>query len=219
VGEGVARRAMREDTESTSVESLLLDPSLLSVVLSNVLSIVLALVFDWDLNEILWVYWGQSVVIGVTNFIRMMRLKEFTTRGLKSGGRAVPETQKAKRETAFFFLIHYGFFHLVYAVFLSQRMPLNLLSQQDATFLLIAIGGFAFTHGYSLIHNAGDDFRHKKPNLGTLLFYPYMRVMPMHLTILAGAATGGGAVTAFMILKTIADAGMHMVEHALFRRT
>ncbi len=204
--------------------SLVLDPSLLGVVLSNVVSIALAIFFKWDLNEILWIYWGQSVVIGVTNFIRMIRLKEFTTAGLKSGGRSVPETQQAKRQTAFFFLAHYGIFHLVYAVFLWIKKPLDLPSDQGVTFLLIAVGGFALTHGYSLVRNEGEDFRHKKPNLGTLLFYPYIRIIPMHLTIMAGVASGvaGGTnvvvMVAFMTLKTFADAGMHMVEHAIFRR-
>jgi len=206
-----------------SARSLFLDPSLFGVVLSNMVSIGLALAFKWDLGEILWVYWGQSIVIGVTNFIRMMRLKKFTTSGLKSGGQPVPETQRAKRQTAFFFLVHYGGFHLGYAVFLSTQKPLNLLSEQDASFLIVAIAGFAITHGYSLFHNEGEDFRHKKPNLGTLLFYPYLRVIPMHLTILMGGAAVGKdssttPLTVFMIMKTFADASMHMVGHAIFRR-
>jgi hypothetical protein len=201
---------MENDASAPTPKSLLFDSSLLGVVLSNVLSIGFALYFKWDLGEIMWVFWGQNVVIGVTNFIRMMRLKEFSTSGLKSGGRPVPETQKAKRQTAFFFL--------------TVKKPLDFSAQQDIAFLLIAVGGVAATHGYSLFHNESSDFRHKKPNLGTLLFYPYMRVIPMHIAILAGAAldsngaASGLVLVAFMIMKTFADAGMHMVEHYLFQR-
>jgi len=203
---------------SVSARSLLLDPSLFGVIFSNVLSIVLAAIFHWDLGEILWIYWAQNVIIGISNFIRIMSLKDFTTKGLSSNGRPVPETQKAKRDTAFFFLMHYGFFHFAYAVFLATQHPVNLAANGDIAFLIVAIAGFALTHGYSFIHNKGADFRHRKPNLGTMLFYPYMRVLPMHFIILAGTFLGGGAMTAFMLMKTVADAGMHMVEHALFRR-
>lgn len=209
---------MSEPAERLGARSLLLDPSLFGLIFSNVLSIVLALVFHWDLSEILWIYWAQNVIIGISNFIRIMSLKEFTTGGLKSNGRPVPETQKAKRDTAFFFLIHYGFFHLVYAVFLGTRNPINLANTEQTVFLLVAVLGFAVTHGYSLIHNKGDDFRHRKPNLGALLFYPYMRVLPMHFIILTGAFLDGGATPIFMAMKTVADAGMHIAEHALFRR-
>lgn len=62
------------------------------------------------------------------------------------------------------------------------------------------------------------DFRDKKPNLGTLVFYPYLRIIPMHLTILWGTQMGGGAMLFFMLIKTVADAGMHIVEHNLFRQ-
>lgn len=54
--------------------------------------------------------------------------------------------------------------------------------------------------------------------LGTLMFYPYLRIIPMHLTIIFGSMMGEGKVVLFMILKTVSDAAMHMVEHALFRK-
>ena len=40
----------------------------------------------------------------------------------------------------------------------------------------------------------------------------------MHLTIIFGSMMGEGKVVLFMILKTVSDAAMHMVEHALFRK-
>lgn len=209
---------MSDPADALSARSLFFDPSLVGVIASNLLSIILATVFDWDLGEILWIYWAQNVIIGLSNFARIMSLQEFTTKGLSSNGRPVPETQKAKRDTAFFFLVHYGFFHFVYAVFLAAQHPVNLAASGDLAFLTVAIAGFALTHGYSFIHNKGADFRHRKPNLGAMLFYPYMRVLPMHFIILAGAFLGGGAMTVFMLMKTVADAGMHIAEHALFRR-
>ena len=51
-------------------------------------------------------------VIGYFNYRRMLMLRNFTTEGLSSNGKSVPETAKGKRDTANFFLLHYGFFHL-----------------------------------------------------------------------------------------------------------
>ena len=46
------------------------------------------------------------------------------------------------------------------------------------------------------------------------MFTPYLRIIPMHLTIILGATLGGGAgLIVFGILKTIADAIMHVIEH------
>lgn len=211
-------------TGATSAKPPFLDSSLLGLTLGNVLSIVLAAVFDWDLIEVLWIYWGQSVIIGLSNVVRILSLREFSTKGLLSYGQPVPETPGAKRLIAGSFLVHYGFFHFMYAFFLTSMKPLNLLAFEDVIYVAVAVGGFALSHGYSLLHNKSEDFRHKKPDLGTLLFYPYIRILPMHLIIiLCGGLVAGASATfififIFMIMKTFADAGMHMVEHALFRR-
>ena len=48
--------------------------------------------------------------------------------------------------------------------------------------------------------------------------YPYLRIIPMHLTIIIGSSVAAVALPLFIGLKTLSDAGMHAVEHALFRR-
>ena len=50
------------------------------------------------------------------------------------------------------------------------------------------------------------------------MFYPYARILPMHLLIVGGffLADGGAqtaAVVLFLILKTGADTVMHYIEH------
>ena len=53
------------------------------------------------------------------------------------------------------------------------------------------------------------------PNIGTMMFSPYLRVVPMHAFIMLGAyvAGGGNGLMLFMVLKTLADVAMHLVEH------
>ena len=123
----------------------------------------------------------------------------------------------ANVQIAIFFTLHYRFFHFVYAVFLWQEMALNTLATEDRVFLVFCVAAFLMSHGFSLRHNRASDFREKKPNLGTLMFYPYMRIVPMHLAILFGSLLGDSRLFLFMGLKTIADAGMHLVEHRIFR--
>lgn len=198
------------------------DVSLWSVVAGNALTMGLALTQKWPLTEIMWVYWWQSVIIGATNFVRMWNLKEFSTQGFSSNGKRVPETPAGARSTALFFAAHYGLFHFVYMVFLfvmpsvldegaRQSTPL------DAALVAMAALGFAASHVFSLRYNASRDFRQKRPNLGALMLYPYLRIIPMHMTIIIGGVVGGVAIWLFMMLKTAADAGMHIVEHRIFQ--
>jgi hypothetical protein len=195
------------------------DPSLWVIILGNIITIVLAIAQQWPMGQILWVYWGQSVMIGVINFFRILSLKEFTTDGMKQNGQPVPETQSAKKSIAFFFAIHYGFFHFVYFIFLWQDLPLSRLPASELMLLLLLIFGFFSSHGFSYRYNLDKDFKDKKPNLGTIMFYPYLRIIPMHLTIIFGSMMFSTAsLVFFMLLKTAADAGMHMVEHHLFRK-
>ncbi|MCB1530499.1 MAG: hypothetical protein H6853_05905 [Rhodospirillales bacterium] len=203
---------------SEAEESYIRDPSFWAVILGNFISIVMAYVQQWPLYEIMWVYWSQSVVIGIINVIRMLSLKEFTTKGMTMNDAPVPETQEGKRGVATFFTFHYGFFHFGYAVFLWQEMPLNELPADDLAFLILAILTFISIHGYSFRHNFAADFKQQKPNLGTLMFYPYLRILPMHLVIITGGMMGHSAILTFMVLKTLADGAMHLVEHRLFRK-
>ena len=69
-------------------------------------------------------------------------------------------------------------------------------------------------HYYSYRYHRESD-RRGTPNIGTLMFTPYARVLPMHLTIIFGASMIGGGVLFFGILKTIADVVMHQIEHKI----
>ena len=196
----------------------LTDLSLWGVIGGNVIAMVLAFTQGWPLSQIMWVYWGQSVIIGVVNVIRMLGLKEFSTKGMKMNDAPVPETQEAKRGVAFFFAIHYGFFHFVYAIFLWQEQPLNALAMNEAILMALAASAFVGSHSFSYMHNLKADFRQQKPNLGTIMFYPYLRIIPMHLAIIFGGMIEGMGILIFMGLKTFADASTHMIEHYLFQK-
>jgi hypothetical protein len=90
------------------------------------------------------------------------------------------------------------------------------LSGWVAVSVAFNVAWFALSHAWPLITSGGQDYK-KKPNLGTMMFYPYLRIIPMHLAIILGAAFPLGALPFFMLLKTGADLGMHEIERRMFR--
>ncbi|MFH1228068.1 MAG: DUF6498-containing protein [Planctomycetota bacterium] len=210
--------------QSNIISHAMNDSSAWALVGSNLVTVALAVILKWGLLEILWIYWSQSVIIGIFNVVRILSLKEFSTTGLTMGDKPVPETPAGKRSVAGFFAFHYGFFHFGYMIFLFT--PMNMGNQDTTAWasalgtvsplaVILTAGLFFANHLYSYRFNKESDT--EKPNLGTLMFFPYARIIPMHLIIMFGATTGSGALVLFLLLKTAADVIMHAVEHAKFR--
>src|SRR4030042_6437502 len=88
------------------------------LILSNLVAIGLAVWEHWNLPTIMWLYWWQSVTIGIFNFFRILKVKDISTEGLLINGKPAEPTKKTQRYIAFFFLAHYGGFHLAYMIFL-----------------------------------------------------------------------------------------------------
>ena len=192
--------------------------SMLPLLAANLLIIVIAVAAGWRAADVLWIYWGQSVVIGVFNVVRMWNLRRFSTDGLKQNNKPVPETEAGKRGAAIFFFFHYGFFHLIYALFLGSMT--NGEGSPFEPMVLLCIGLFVLTHGYSWLRTREAD-EAGKPNLGAVMFLPYARILPMHFTIIFGGLLMGNStllLILFLLLKTAADCLMHLVEHAWLRK-
>ncbi len=188
------------------------DLSALSLIVSNLITIAIALVQKWDLAVLMWIYWGQSVIIGLANFVRILNLKQFSTKGMYVNGKSVKANTKTKRHTAFFFLCHYGFFHLMYFLFLGSMAG---LTREHVVPVILCVALFLVNHSFSLFYNLKRDLA-RKPNIGTVMFFPYARIIPLHLTIIFGSflVKGMGGMILFLSLKTLADLIMHGVEHA-----
>lgn len=187
----------------------LADSSVLSLFLSNLLVIILAIVQSWETATVLWVYWMQSVIIGLFQFFRILSLKKFSTEKFTINNRPVLPSPQTKIFTAFFFAFHYGFFHFIYAIFLF-----NFFTNQPLDFLYLFTGGFIFflNHLFSFYHNRIVD-QQKVQNIGQLMFSPYIRIVPMHLIVVFGAILGQSTLVIFLILKTLADLIMHNIKH------
>lgn len=184
--------------------------SIISLLISNLIVIILAIVQSWDTSTVLWVYWMQSLIIGLFQFLRILSLKKFSTENFTINNRPALPTQNTKIFTAFFFAFHYGFFHFIYAIFLFNFFK----SSKPFDFNYLFLGGFIFfiNHFFSYQHNKIVD-EQKTQNIGQLMFTPYARIIPMHLIIIFGATLGQSALIIFLMLKTLADLLMHAVKH------
>ena len=198
--------------------------STLSLIFSNLLVIVFAVIDNLSAIDILWIYWTQSVIIGIFNFIKILSLKEFSTEGFRQGGKQVLPTKAAKISTAIFFLFHYGFFHVIYAVFIGSFSTFGKIGNvgNDTNYILYASLTFFVSYFIEFI-NSKNEQSDVLPNLGSLMFTPYARIIPMHLTIILGGFIGaaGGLLSAntnlaiiilFTAIKTIVDLISHSVD-------
>jgi hypothetical protein len=198
------------------------DRSAAFLILSNLVTILFAVVEIWDVGEVMLIYWGQSVVIGLFNFKRILDLKQFSTKNFKINDQPVEPTTATKRQTAWFFLLHYGFFHFVYFGFLSagRGQGTGLPEGKALVAVVLCVLVFLVNHAFSYRHNRERDAA-RVPNIGTVMFFPYARIIPMHLTIIFGSLLAGDSqavLVLFLGLKTVADFIMHAVEHAEARR-
>jgi len=190
-----------------------IDRSARYLLLSNIATIAIALYEGWNVSEVMWVYWCQSVVIGIFNVFRLYRVGGLDTGEVRPDGRPVEMPFFARLIFPAFFAVHYGIFHLVYYSFLSTGK--SLPEGADLLSMAACVGVFIVNHAISYRANAADDLV-RRPDLGSVMMYPYKRIMPMHLTIIFGsffAQDSPWKLLLFLSLKTAADLSMHLVEH------
>jgi hypothetical protein len=186
----------------------LISPSALTLLGVNLGVIAAAYAGAWSLPTILMSYLAQSVIIGLFQAKKMMDLTVFSTAGMKMDGHPVDPTPATRRSVVLFFLLHYGFFHAVYLVFVLQAGTPDWSAVAGSSALFFA------NHLFSYFVNRKAASK-QVPNIGTMMVTPYIRILPMHIFIICGPLLTGGrhGLVLFMLLKTLADEAMHLVEH------
>ena len=185
------------------------DLPLLSLLLANGITIVLALLQHWAVGTVLAVYWFQSVTIGLFTVVRLLGV---------SAGRDGRERFKGIA-LAGFFALHYGLFHLVYLVFIVAFVLSGTYGIADPVGIALGCALFFVNHLVSFLW-----YRPREEASPEAIFAePYARIVPMQLTIIFGAfltAMVPGALGAelvlllFLLLKTVADVAAHLKKHA-----
>jgi hypothetical protein len=186
----------------------LIDPGFWMLLAANGYIMVYVYRYPAAIHTVIALFWIQSVIIGVFTVLHMFM-------ELAGEKRSHPNAAN-KRDgcVPFFFLFHYGFFHLVYLVFLVAKLvnvrELDWPFLQISFWLLIAAG---------LVEFIKDRVRarHEQMNGAVLLFMPYVRIIPMHLIILIPAFFDCSMPLMFLVLKTMADLLMYLIyKRAMF---
>ena len=182
--------------------------------LGNILVIALVVLLGYNFAVLIWIYWLESVVIGIFAFLKLLM-----------GG-----IRQAKRLPmgiflAVFFAVHYGMFHFAYLIFLTI-LPWFSVSSSEIPWILLTGGILLTSHAFSFYENILK--KRKEIPAGVkaakLQFSePYSRILPIHMTIILSGFTIGffgiernlGLLLLFMGLKTVSDLYFHRLKHKM----
>lgn len=217
---------LREEQESgigparIRLRQVATDPAVWCLLVANCLALVQAIVQKWPLVNIMWVYWFQSVGIGLIWFVRLWTIRDFTVaRDTRLLGN--PNQPFGRAVNAIFFLCHYGVFHIVYMLFLTQHggsVAWGSVCLMGSAFFAAQV--FSFARDKKIVDRRQVEY-------GKLIFMPYARIIPMHLTMLGAAMLKDKygidfghivVLMLFMVLKTVADVLMHLNEQRVFTK-
>ncbi len=188
-----------------SIRKILTDPSFWALVGINVLFIYEFRNNHSQYHTLIWLFWCQSILIGFFTFLDMV-----TTRNWK----AEPVTNEPNKSMLSrrgcwpgFFVLHYGFFHLVYFIFLYAETPANSI---DYSFIKYAMLGLLLTQVIFFTQQK-IRYNHIPREIGSLLAMPYLRIVPMHLTILLPKFFDLKPAIVFLVLKAMLDVACHLI--------
>jgi hypothetical protein len=210
---------MEKSSTNTFWRYALTDWSTSVLIFSNIITIIFAIIENWDISIIMFIYWCQSVIIGIFTVIKIVNLKNISTAGFAPGLVNHSDIKATKRLAIIIFVLYYGMFHVAYLFFLG----LNHFFLQGSNiiisnfFIILSILIFFANHLFSFYYNKEKD-ANKKQHIGKVIMFPFIRIIPMHLTIIFGLGFmwfGMPQITLviFLLLKTVADVMMHLVEH------
>lgn len=217
-------RGSSEELESERFKNefnyFLTDLTVWSLAICNLAIIVMAIIQSWSLATAFWVYWIQSVCIGIFSFLKIISLKEFSTKDFEFFATEDPQpTEATKINSSLVFFVVYGTSHFLYAYYLSAFTGTKLTMN-----VIIAGGVFFLNHLFSFCHDKQKQER-RRPNIGRLLSFPFIRIVPMHAILYLAvilksrfnlSADNTAVLVVFLLLKTIADVWMHIVQRRGF---
>ncbi|MES2329091.1 MAG: DUF6498-containing protein [Bacteroidota bacterium] len=164
-------------------------------------------------STVVWIYWFQSITIGLFNFLELLTIKDETL--TTDRAHTKPGSALLSNWSAWFFLFHFGIFHLVYCVFLMIDFGVRSINK---TILLTGISAFFLECVINFIRHKRRE-RTTTVNFGVLFFLPYLRVIPMHLMIILPAFFGWKPSLLFLVLKTFMDILSFSLYHHIYGKS
>ncbi len=164
-------------------------PSSLALILANLVPVVGAAFFGWQLSDVIVLYWAESAVVGFFNLCKMAVIGRWTV--LLAGP---------------FFIGHFGAFMAVHFLFIYTLFIQGLgpgmssggdLKQVAQLFLDLwpALLALFLSHGYSFFTNFIGRQEYRQRDLRTQMAEPYTRIVFMQLALIFGGWAGALAGT------------------------
>jgi hypothetical protein len=206
------------DQISTPTIRFRFTPSLLLLIFSNLLTILLAYFQRWEAGVVFWVFWNQSIIIGIYNFLRIWLAAKIDTSGISTGydNEPLKPSERNKRQMAGYFVLSYGFFHFLYAFFIWAFTQTNPFTRPE---IIVPTLIFLANHSITFLMNYPQE-KNNVLNVGCAFIFPYTRVVPMHLALILGAFFLGGSgiegVIILMCIKSVIDILVHFAEHGVY---
>lgn len=186
-----------------------------TLIASNIFFFVWVIVEKWSFSQIIWVYWFQSVGLGIISFLKLgMTENVYVVKDL--GLPFDPEIREGRGLNAIFFLLVYGLFHIFYmTIFLVEYEKVNFWSILLISLIFFAEQLFSFIYKKEWIST-------EPVNYEKLLDEPCLRILPMHGIIIGSKALEDifdvnfehiTVLILFLILKIAADVGMYINIH------
>ena len=184
-------------------------PSVLALILVNVLPIVGVLFLDWTIVEVIMLYWSESAVIGIFCLFKMWLIDPW-----------------ASLIVAPFFTLHYGGFMaghllLVYGfVFPDEGLMTEYWEGGNViSFLTLSFLALFVSHGISFFQNFIGRTEYVARDIREQMGEPYTRILIMQCSLLLGGVIAGAFDSALpillllIVLKTATDLRAHLLEH------
>ena len=193
---------------------------LLILIIVNLLPIFGVFFLNWDVIDILFLYWFENFVLFTTNLLKMNNLKKNTKnkitirRFYKYCSSLI--TIRRINDMIYFFSGNFGGLTLIHGVviFVSFGLP----SHYNWS-LFLAMFSLTVSHFISYSRNflKNDE---TKIGLATKLFLqPYKRLLPTHVAVIlcalyiSNSSKNYIGLFSLVILKIVIDAILHIIEH------
>ena len=178
----------------------MLNASIISLLLSNLAVVYGVIFFDWNLANLIFLFWFENIIIGFYTAIKILSTKSNLI---------------AKIFLLIFFAMHFGLFTFVHGTFLAVFFGKQFVFSAS---LFIGIASMFLSHGVSLFTHYIRPKKYLTAHPVILMMKPYPRIIVVHLTILFSGIFMLMNQTVvpliiFTLLKSIVDLASHLLEH------
>jgi len=197
--------------------------SLLITLIVNLLPVAGVIWFDWNISNIIILYYLESVVMTFFSYRKIKANKNDELPKVYYNGRLIESREELKKILASVSLPFYIFAFLLYSLFvliiflpgvLDFKDNLTTITKDIVVFYLLLIGNFiiiCFGYWYDYQNSYIKQKGNEKESLGRLFDSPFSRILVIHITIVIGGFGLGRlgpnyqALIVFIAVKTVID--------------